>query len=70
LSRTGYTIPPTPNGTLASILFKVLPRAKVGEYTIQIIVKLSDETFQEIKGITIQEPIVKILPTLLGDMRY
>jgi hypothetical protein len=68
LSRTGDTIPPTPNGTLASILFKVLPQAKVGEYTIQIIIKLSNETFKEIKGITIQEPIVRILPTLLGDI--
>jgi len=66
LSRAGYTVPPTSNGTLAFILFKALPRARVGEYTIQIIVKLSDEMFQEIEGITIQEFIVKISNTLLG----
>ena len=68
LSRAGYTVPPTSNGTLAFILFKVLPRARVGESTIQIIVKLSDEMFQEIEGITIQEFTVKVSTTLLGDM--
>ncbi len=68
LSRAGDTVPPTSNGTLALISFKVLPQARVGEYAIQINAKLSDEMFQEIEGITIQEPTVKISSSLLGDI--
>ncbi|HDS45327.1 MAG TPA: hypothetical protein ENN68_04420 [Methanomicrobia archaeon] len=61
LARKGFTTPPTPTGTFATITLTVNEDAPEGTYALDITnLRLADETFVEITGIAINDGAVTI----------
>ena len=66
LARIGATAPPTPEGAFATITFTVKTDATEGTYALDIVsMGLSDENFNDIPGITINDGTVTVVTGML-----